>query len=497
MEASAFLFRIYIRLTNYDSAYRDALVDAPCQLIENTPVHDPPAGNLECMQPVVFHHDYYPVFHIPYDAAFIDPDLTNCQLVARLTDPPIALRSVTSFLQTQTSDAPVSVTAALPGVRATFVPLRTHSMQQEPTQGPAAPPDLSTGREQGHRLENGLPILTVGPSRIPFSPLGPGLNGGGLIIDPGKTIQKDGPAATIGQTTVSIGDGGVTISDNFGTKVLPIPNIAGVISIDGHDFVVDPARNLVKSGTTLHAGDAAVTLFGTAVSVGADGKATVVNAEWKTTALGADGRTTIIDADGKTTTILDPNGVETISDSAGPTTVKHPSGITIIMDVNGTKTIIDENGRTTISNNDGSKTIINKSSRMIIDAAGATTVINGGGHTTVFNNDGSKTIIDASGRTTIISSDGSHTSIAAGRLFAEAIVTGSTLVSTKDQDSDQHFSGTRITSNGQTQNAKTTPAGGGAATSTTKKKGGAGYVRVSEWGIWIMGGVLILSCFFS
>lgn len=355
------------------------------------------------------------------------------------------------------------------------------------------------------------PIITIGPSRISFAPPS-GENSGKLIVDPGTTIQKNGPAATIGEATISIGDSGVTVSDNSGTRVLPVPEpnsdrmrngASGplstdgdrLVSIAGQDFVVDSAGNLVKPGTTISAGDA-VTISGTAVRVGADGRATVVDADGKTTVMGVDGVSTIMNANGETTimgvdgkttmmnadsktTILDTNGVMTISDVTGITTVKYPSGTTIITNANGLKTIIDGVGaRTTIANsNDGSTTIFDGNVKTIIDTTGVKTIIDGASH-----------------RTTFIGPNGATTRIANGLLAA---ITGTASASATRKKGSTSGSGSKPsrTINGRvTTTARSGQRVDGPAAVTQTQKGGAESARVylvRWWCLWIVGVLVI------
>lgn len=408
---------------------------------------------MPCTQSVVFNNQYHPVFWLPPDLNILDSALEGCWIDIPVTDPPVAL---------PTADFPTKTADAQPGVTPDLIPLPTVTF---------------TGMQPTPTLDPEPPVITVGPPAFPFVP-DPNRDEGVLIIDPGTTIKQRGPAATIGQTTVSIGESGIVISDKSGSRVLPLPNDAsmgdsrmtipdgsatrilpiptgvsvvnndpaqikadGVISIDGHKFTADAAGNLVKPGTTLHVGDTALTVSGTTLSVGADGRAT------------------LIDSDGRTT-VIDNQGIMSISDSTGRTTVKHPSGTIIIIDTNGGKTIVDE-----------------------------------------------------SGRTSFISPDGATTRIQRGGLFATIVATGTAFsvlirkmrtnllvfIDTASAKKSGSKSSKAIKSNTNTRKIRTsTPAGQKQADSTAvptqSKKGGADTVRLELWNgwcLWILGLVII------
>lgn len=113
-----------------------------------------------------------------------------------------------------------------------------------------------------------------------------------LQADPGTIIQKGGPAATIGDTIISVGNSSITVSDSHGTRILEIPKGEDIgngdpsvpnqiISIGGHSYMLDAAGNLVKLVTAVYAGnadDADFIVSGTAFSVGSDGRATIAGA---------------------------------------------------------------------------------------------------------------------------------------------------------------------------------------------------------------------------
>jgi hypothetical protein len=205
-----------------------------------------------CVNHVAFKNHYHPVFQLPRHVLTIHSDLNFCGVYAAvITDPPVALPLATSFLSA--SHGAITITTARPGLTAKLVPLPTNpgtGTQPDPTPAPDPqepdPPTVTT-RSFGHPSDSDLKN-----------------NAGGIIADSRTTIQKDGPAVTIGDTTISVKDSGVTVSDKSGTRILPIPkeesNGIGdptqsnrIISINGHNFMVDAARNLVELASTLHA----------------------------------------------------------------------------------------------------------------------------------------------------------------------------------------------------------------------------------------------------
>jgi hypothetical protein len=384
-----------------------------------------------CTESVVLNNQYYPVFWLPPHLNILDSALEGCWINVPVTDPPVAL---------PTAKVPSSTIDAQPGVTPDLIPLPTGTLtrvQPIPSQEPEPP------------------VITVGPPMFPFIP-DPISHNRGLIVDPGTTIQQGEVAATIGKTTVSVGASEITISDNFETRILPLPNGAsaingepvqpnanGVISIDGQKFTTDAAGNLVKPGTTLHVGDTALTISGTALSVGADVRATLIE---------SNGRTTVIDND----------GVMSILDGTGKTTVKHPSGTIIIIDTNGAKTIVDE-----------------------------------------------------SGRTSHISPDGMTTRISRGGLFATIVATGITFLSTDLEElitNDLKFADSASGKNSESAGSKSSKVtwsktsktgitmppnrdqAGGTAVPTRSKKGGADDVRAllnGKWWLPLLGAVVM------
>ncbi|KAF2184582.1 hypothetical protein K469DRAFT_708764 [Zopfia rhizophila CBS 207.26] len=419
----------------------------------------------ECSQSTVFNDQFHPVLNIPISIQHLDPDWKGCRPIDALVDPPVALQSRTPFIATQ--PAPHVTTSAQPVPVPENPPAQTSVPDPKQTGGMNNPNDPHDPQDPGvgENTKNGAqptkaadpptvikpPVVTIGPSTFPIVP-DPSGNGGGLVVNLGTTIQKGGPAATVGGTTVSVGHSGITISDASGTRTVPVPKGdsngngngdqgGGVISIGGEIFTVASRGNLVKfgttikigdpimtingmavsvgangivvvdpttretktipfvekeglemitagdkimsiaadgglvlgPGTTLHAGDAAVTVDGTVVSVGKGGEVTVVDPSGKTTAVDTKGMTTISDEKG-VKTILDPNGATTIVDSSGKTTIMDSSGATTIMVQGGSKTIIDQNGNTMIMDSKGSTSLVGAAGKT---AAAESTVTTG------------------------------------------------------------------------------------------------------------------------
>lgn len=184
----------------------------------------------------------------------------------------------------------------------------------------------------------------------------------GNLVNAAEIMKIGDPATTINGMAVSAGTNGIEVFDptTGETKTIPFVQKSGIDMVTmGHRVMSIAADGglVLGLGTTLHAGDAAVTVDGEVVSVGENGGITLV---------GTSGKTTVIDT-GHTTTISDANGVKTILD---------PSGATTVIDSNGRSTIMDSNGATTIMDQGSSKTIIDRNGNtMVVDAKGSTSVV--------------------------------------------------------------------------------------------------------------------------
>jgi len=444
-----------------------------------------------CRQSVVLKGQYRPHFMMPNGVRSLHPGWSSCALNAfHLRDPPTALSTASQFHPTPVG-API-ITSARPGSTPQSLPVQTSvlepsrlvaiskkpntpipTMKEDPGRPETRsnlqnvqPPDISQTEARVDfkdtqltniiqtRMTPALPgplAVTIGPSIFTLAP-DVSKEETNLIFDAGTTIRHGGADATVNGSTVRVGNHELTISDNTGTRTLPIPRIDnkvddqnhsdGVISIGGQIFTVDADENLVKPGITVRIGDPATTINGVAVSAGTSGIILVdpANSQVKSipftrpdpgtiitagmalmtiapggglivapgTTLHAgdpsitvDGTIVGVGTDGKATagkpqektTVVDTDGVTTILDPNGITTVKHPSGTTIVLQADGSKTTIDYDGTTVAINPQGMTTLVaanGVSTLLDPNETGPAIIIGPHGTSTVLNLDGNE-----------------------------------------------------------------------------------------------------------
>ncbi|KAH7392472.1 hypothetical protein DE146DRAFT_758190 [Phaeosphaeria sp. MPI-PUGE-AT-0046c] len=92
-----------------------------------------------------------------------------------------------------------------------------------------------------------------------------------LSLAPGITLHFGDPAATISGTAYSIGPSGLIIIGPAGTSTIPISLTTQVITLGGHTYTMHNGNLVLGPGTTIRLGDPAVTVDGTTFSVGPTG----------------------------------------------------------------------------------------------------------------------------------------------------------------------------------------------------------------------------------
>ena len=118
-------------------------------------------------------------------------------------------------------------------------------------------------------------IVTVGEQTFTVS-------GGDVVLGEGTTLNAATPTAVVAGTTFSLGPSGIVASSPEGTSTVPIPvGNSEVVTIGGEVYTVVGGELVLGPGTTIGAGDAAITSNGTTFSVGSTG--IVVQSEGGTT----------------------------------------------------------------------------------------------------------------------------------------------------------------------------------------------------------------------
>lgn len=119
-------------------------------------------------------------------------------------------------------------------------------------------------------FSSGLPysVTQVAGQAITIGP-------GSVIISPGTTLRAGDAPLTMDGTTLSVGTAGITVIDpTRGTQTIQFPSAspsASILQIGGQAVTVGGGSIVLGLGTTLHVGDAPLTINGTAVSVGTSG----------------------------------------------------------------------------------------------------------------------------------------------------------------------------------------------------------------------------------
>ncbi|KAF2471186.1 uncharacterized protein BDR25DRAFT_313811 [Lindgomyces ingoldianus] len=230
-----------------------------------------------CTRSVVFQDQFHPIVQLPISMQWVDPAWSGCTLAMALRDPPVALSPV-SMVITKPAAAPAQTTPALPPSSPKAVATQTKASDPgraghrpgKPEHGDPedSPRPSGTAGIQNSPTTPIAPVVTIGPTILPLDP-----NGGGLIIDPGTTIQKGGTAVTISGTTISIGDRSVTLRSPAGVTSIPIGSAGSSahITVGFQELNFDSAGNLLAVGVTLKQGDPAITIAGSVVSMGVSG----------------------------------------------------------------------------------------------------------------------------------------------------------------------------------------------------------------------------------
>ncbi|KAF2178220.1 hypothetical protein K469DRAFT_333871 [Zopfia rhizophila CBS 207.26] len=203
------------------------------------------------------------------------PDTNGCILGwPGLYDPPIALRPARYDWPSET------VRATIPAgpIFETAIPGQTVDSWAPPiTPAPIAPEASRRprpGRTKGPHQDppgiapNPAPIKVVTGGGQPFQ-MDPT---GGLIIAPGTTLTKGGPAAIVSGTAISVGLSAITLISPSSSTHIPFRKSPITFSAGSQTFVADGSGTLViVSGTTLHSGDDPVTISDAIISIGVSG----------------------------------------------------------------------------------------------------------------------------------------------------------------------------------------------------------------------------------
>ncbi|KAF2737483.1 hypothetical protein EJ04DRAFT_510342 [Polyplosphaeria fusca] len=217
-----------------------------------------------------------------------------------------------------------------------------------------SPPITLTGPSGTHTTlslgPDGLHIVSRGTSSLaPFSSTPVTLSDGrvlsvgrgGVVVDAGKTLQR-GESAVVGEMTMSLGSNGeLVIVDGEGTRRVDVAAVAAaagsVVTIAGRTFGVSDGGLVLGEGTTLRAGDPAVTIDGTVVSVGPNGIVVVDASTTETVALSTSSLVTLggrVYTLGPRGLVLGPGTTLHVGDPAvtvnGTTVSLGPSGVVLV-----------------------------------------------------------------------------------------------------------------------------------------------------------------------
>lgn len=329
---------------------------------------------------VVFPGEYRPQMAMPAAIRGFDPAWADCSLgYFGLDDPPIALKSAGNFLSsssvpalpvttpndppspssTQATPAdppapPTSQPTARPPTPSNDPPSDPPSDPNDPTD-PGSSPGIPTPSRPGNApsnppnnppnppnspgfsLSNGQPGATrpgngnPGPITITDAPGGPIVADptGGVIINPGTTLQPGDPPIVISGTTISAAPTGVVIADPTGTRTIPFQSNApgGVtITAGGSTLVADPSGIVVAPGTTIQPGDPPLVISGTTFSVAPTGVVVIGPSGTQTIPFQTGAGQAIITVGGSTL-VAGPSGIV-----VAPGTTLHPGDAPITVD---------------------------------------------------------------------------------------------------------------------------------------------------------------------
>lgn len=258
---------------NTSSAYRGAL-------------HDCASGmnfgqGPWCSRSVVFEDNFHPVVQLPISMQQLDPAWVGCKPIDALLDPPVALSTVANLLTSRYNPPIALSTAALPASTPEAAASRTPASTAVPS--PAPGPDRNADQPGHGGSDNQLPHtapagqgnpITVVPPQITVGPTVLPVRGTGLVIQPGVTVSRGGPAAIIGGTTVRLGDASITLESPSGTSTIAVPNtyFSFSIMVGGRQLTFLDEDNIVAQPVLLDSNDPAVTVAGSMiVSAGSSG----------------------------------------------------------------------------------------------------------------------------------------------------------------------------------------------------------------------------------
>ena len=168
----------------------------------------------------------------------------------------------------QAASVPVpSPTPAAPGRSSPKAPPSSSKVPSSPENVPAGEPPKQAGKQP---ISQGLkPVLTFGGSTYTADQ-------SSNIVLSSQTLVPGSPAATVGNTPISIAPGGLAAVFGTSTQLLATLPSHPVLTFGGSAYTADASSNIVLAGSTLRAGGSPVVLSGTTVSLVPGGAAAVI-----------------------------------------------------------------------------------------------------------------------------------------------------------------------------------------------------------------------------
>ena len=178
---------------------------------------------------------------------------------------PIAPQTATTLPSTQTGQAaPVPVPKPASAVPIPGSPEVPPSSPNNPTTG--EPPEQVGQQPPSQGL---TPVLTFGGSTYTADQ-------SSNIVLSSQTLLPGSPAATVGNTPISIVPGGLAAVVGTSTQLLATLPSPAVLTFGESAYTADASSNIVLAGSTLRAGGSPVVVSGTTVSLVPGGAAAVV-----------------------------------------------------------------------------------------------------------------------------------------------------------------------------------------------------------------------------